>query len=65
MAMIQKIRDNSLLTLIVIGGAVFAFILTDFLSSSPGTKSTTLLVHSKVLKYQMMTLGLSVKKSFS
>ena len=38
MAMIQKIRDNSLLTLIVIGGAVFAFILTDFLSSSPGTK---------------------------
>lgn len=38
MAMIQKIRDNSLLTLIVIGGAVFAFILTDFLSSNPGSK---------------------------
>lgn len=36
MAMIQKIRDNSLLTLIVIGGAIFAFILTDYLSTSQG-----------------------------
>ncbi len=36
MAMIQKIRDNSALTLIVIGGAIFAFILTDYLSSRGG-----------------------------
>lgn len=36
MAMIQKIRDNSALTLIVIGGAIFAFILTDYLSSQGG-----------------------------
>lgn len=36
MAMIQKIRDNSALTLIVIGGAIFAFILTDYLSSQRG-----------------------------
>ncbi len=34
MAMIQKIRDNSALMFIVIGGALLAFILTEYLSSS-------------------------------
>lgn len=33
MAMIQKIRDNSALTFIVVGGALLAFVLTDSLSS--------------------------------
>ncbi len=34
MAMIQKIRDNSALMLIVIGGALLAFILTEWINSS-------------------------------
>lgn len=36
MAMIQKIRDNSALTFIVVGGALLAFVLTDSLNSSSG-----------------------------
>lgn len=39
MAMIQKIRDNSALTFIVVGGALLAFVLTDSLSSSSGGDS--------------------------
>lgn len=34
MAMIQKIRDNSALTFIVVGGALLAFVLTDSLGGS-------------------------------
>ena len=37
MGIIQKTRDNSALMLIVIGGALLAFILTEYLSSSNST----------------------------
>lgn len=36
MAVIQKIRDNSALAFIVVGGAILAFVLNDYFSSNPG-----------------------------
>ena len=46
MATIQKIRDNSALTFIVVGGALLAFVLTDSLGSSTQSDNTNSMVGS-------------------
>jgi hypothetical protein len=46
MATIQKIRDNSALTFIVVGGALLAFVLTDSLGGSGNSDSTDSMVGS-------------------
>ena len=46
MATIQKIRDNSALTFIVVGGALLAFVLTDSLGGASQSDSTSSMVGS-------------------
>ena len=46
MATIQKIRDNSALTFIVVGGALLAFVLTDSLGSSSQSDNANSIVGS-------------------
>lgn len=46
MAVIQKIRDNSALTLIVVGGAILAFVLTDYFNSNVGGRTDENIVGS-------------------
>ncbi len=46
MATIQKIRDNSALTFIVVGGALLAFVLTDSLGGSSQSDSSSSMVGS-------------------
>ena len=41
MAVFQKIRDNSLLSLVLIGGSLLLFILTDFFQSGGATNDST------------------------